>query len=102
MNEITLERINNIAKDIIDDTEWVNDSHTKAEHNGIKDGLERLIRHLEETESAEECIECGDKFNEFQGILEERTCMTCILKAEDPDVIRPSTLTKKGDHDDKL
>jgi len=49
-----------------------------------------------------ECVECGDKFNEFQGILEERTCMTCILKAEDPDVIRPSTLTKKGDHDDKL
>jgi len=48
---ITLERIKNIAKDIIDDTEWVNDSHTKAEHNGIKDGLERLMRHLEETES---------------------------------------------------
>jgi len=47
---ITLERIKNIAKDIIDDTEWVNDSHTKAEHNGIKDGLERLIRHLEEVD----------------------------------------------------
>ena len=49
--EITLERIKNIAKDIIVDTEWVNDSHTEAEHNGIKDGLERLIRHLEDIES---------------------------------------------------
>ena len=41
------------------------------------------------------CIECGDKFNEFQGDMDERTCMTCILKAEDPDVIRPSALTEE-------
>ena len=41
------------------------------------------------------CVECGDKFNKFQGILEERTCMTCILKREDPDVIRPIKLTGK-------
>ena len=60
------------------------------------------IEEIEENQTNVECVECGDKFNEFQGILEERTCMTCILKAEDPDVIRPSTLTKKGDHDDKL
>jgi len=39
------------------------------------------------------CIECGDKFNKFQGSLEERTCMTCILKAEDPDAIRPAPIT---------
>ena len=39
------------------------------------------------------CIECGDKFNKFQGSMEERTCMTCILKAEDPDVIRPAPVT---------
>ena len=42
-----------------------------------------------------ECVECGDRFNKFQGILEERTCMTCILKREDPDAIRPSMLTKE-------
>ena len=36
------------------------------------------------------CIECGDKFNKFQGSMEERTCMTCILKAEDTDAIIPS------------
>ena len=54
------------------------------------------IEEIEENQTNVECVECGDKFNEFQGILEERTCMTCILKAEDPDVIRPSTLTKKG------
>jgi len=41
------------------------------------------------------CIECGDKFNKFQGSLEERTCMTCILKAEDPDVIRPAPVTTR-------
>ena len=42
-----------------------------------------------------ECVECGDRFNKFQGILEEGTCMTCILKREDPDVIRPTMLTKE-------
>ena len=41
------------------------------------------------------CIECGDKFNKFQGSLEERTCMTCILKAEDPDAIRPAPITTR-------
>lgn len=45
---ITIERIENIAQDIISDDEWVNDSHSKAEHNGIKDGLNRLINHLKE------------------------------------------------------
>ena len=47
---ITIERLKNIAKDIIADDEWVNDSHTKSEHEGVKAGLEMLIRHLEETE----------------------------------------------------
>ena len=42
-----------------------------------------------------ECVECGDKFNKFQGDMDERTCMTCILKREDPDVIRPIKLTGK-------
>ena len=41
------------------------------------------------------CIECGDKFNKFQGDMDERTYMTCVLKREDPDVIRPSMLTKE-------
>jgi hypothetical protein len=45
---ITIDRIKNIAKDIIADDEWVNDSHTKSEHAGVKAGLEMLIRHLEE------------------------------------------------------
>ena len=48
MITVELERLKNIAKDIIADDEWVNDSHTKSEHEGIKDGLNRLIRHLEE------------------------------------------------------
>ena len=41
------------------------------------------------------CIECGDRFNEFQGDVDERTCMTCVLKKESPDVIRPSILTEE-------
>ena len=41
------------------------------------------------------CIECGDKFNEFQGDMDERTCMTCVLKREDPDVIRPLRIRLK-------
>ena len=47
---LTIERIKNIADDIIADDEWVNDSHTQSEHTGIKAGLYTLIRHLEETE----------------------------------------------------
>ena len=49
---ITIERIKNIAEDIIADDEWVNDSHTEAEHDGIKAGLYSLIHHLEETSNA--------------------------------------------------
>ena len=42
------ERLKNIAEDIIADDEWVKDSHTQSEHNGIKAGLYALIHHLEE------------------------------------------------------
>ena len=34
------------------------------------------------------CIECGDKFNGYTGDMDERTCLTCILKEEDPEVIK--------------
>ena len=43
----TLERIKNIVTDIKADDEWVNDSHTKAEHNGVCRGLDMLVKHLE-------------------------------------------------------
>tara|TARA_R100000654_G_C2652123_1_gene123357 strand:- start:186 stop:353 length:168 start_codon:yes stop_codon:yes gene_type:complete len=49
MSEITLETIKRIAKDIKEYDEWVNDSHTKAKHNGVCEGLDMLIEHLEET-----------------------------------------------------
>ena len=48
-----LDRIKNIAKDIMDDKEWVNDSHSKSEHKGIVDGLSRLINHMELAEKYE-------------------------------------------------
>ena len=35
---ITLERIEWIAEDILDDDGWVNDSHTHAEYKGMKAG----------------------------------------------------------------
>jgi len=57
---MNINKIKRIAKDIIADDEWVNDSHTRAEHTGIKDGLMRLIRHLEETE--EEWFFDAEKF----------------------------------------
>ena len=44
----SFQRIKNIAEDIIADDEWVNDSLTRAEHEGVKEGLYMLIRHLEE------------------------------------------------------
>tara|TARA_B100000963_G_C22606745_1_gene662888 strand:+ start:1543 stop:1839 length:297 start_codon:yes stop_codon:yes gene_type:complete len=46
---ISEDKIKRIAQDIINDDEWVNDSHSQAEHNGIRNGLERLLNHLEET-----------------------------------------------------
>jgi len=45
---ITLERIKNIADDIIADDDWVNVSRSQAKHSGIKAGLYALIHHLEE------------------------------------------------------
>ncbi len=48
--KIELERIKRIAKDIISDDEWVNDSHSSAEHQGIKSGLDMLVTHLEQME----------------------------------------------------
>ena len=55
---ITIERIKNIAEDIIADDELFvkvqtsfNDRDTQSEHSGIKAGLYALIHHLEEVYS---------------------------------------------------
>ena len=58
---MNLNRIKKIAKDIISDDEWVNDSHSQAEHTGIKDGLNRLIKHLEETDGKPYWFHKADK-----------------------------------------
>ena len=50
MSEITLERIKRIAKDIKEDDEWVNDSHTATKYIGVLEGLDIIIKHLEETQ----------------------------------------------------
>tara|TARA_R100001463_G_scaffold116203_1_gene171464 strand:- start:237 stop:413 length:177 start_codon:yes stop_codon:yes gene_type:complete len=53
---ITIERLKDIAEDIIADDEWVNDSHTQSEHNGVKAGLYALIHHLEEVDDEQQNI----------------------------------------------
>jgi len=45
---ITIEQIKNIVKDIKDDIEWVNDSRSIAEYLGVCNGLDMLVRHIEE------------------------------------------------------
>ena len=65
---ITLQKIKNIAKDIKEDKEWVNDSHTFSEHKGICDGLDRLVRHLTEVEITNEIIELKTQKTQTQEI----------------------------------
>ena len=48
---ITLEELKNAVKDIKADDEWVNDSHTKAEHRGVCRGLDMLVNHFEEVKT---------------------------------------------------
>ena len=42
------------------------------------------------------CIECGDKFDKFSGDMDERTCLTCVLKNEDPEVIKEDNFALDG------
>jgi len=44
--KVTVEEIKNIAREIIADDGWVNDSHTESEHHGIIVGLYELIEKL--------------------------------------------------------
>lgn len=47
MKNITIEKIKKLTrKIIIDNQEWVNDSHTETEHHGIVVGLYELIEKL--------------------------------------------------------
>jgi hypothetical protein len=45
---VELELIKSIIRDIKNDKDWVNDSESRAEYRGICDGLDRLVRHIEE------------------------------------------------------
>ena len=40
-----IEKVKRIVEDIKSDKEWVNDSHTVAEYEGVKSGLDMLVRH---------------------------------------------------------
>ena len=45
---ITLDELKNAVQDIKEDDEWVNDSHSKSEHDGVCMGLDMLVQHFEE------------------------------------------------------
>ena len=45
---ITLDELKNAVQDIKQDAEWVNDSHSKLEHDGVCMGLDMLVQHFEE------------------------------------------------------
>ena len=51
---ITIQRIKNIADDIIESNEeWVNDSHSASEYQGMINALNMLIEHLDEVQDNE-------------------------------------------------
>lgn len=62
-----IEKIKRIAEDIKSDKEWVNDSHTAAEYEGVKSGLDMLVRHLEETK---EETKTAHNSNQMKDIIE--------------------------------
>ena len=66
--KMQLEKIKRIVDDIKKDKEWVNDSHTAAEYEGVKSGLDMLVRHLEETTDEQDLIEVStqDLRNELE------------------------------------
>ena len=45
------------------------------------------------------CIECGHKFDKYTGDMDVRMCLTCILKAQDPDVIKSDNVSYAEDID---
>ena len=52
---ITLQELKNAVADIkYSELEWVNDSHSKSEYDGICNGLDMLVRHFQELSDAEE------------------------------------------------
>jgi|TARA_R100000482_G_scaffold54312_1_gene19485 hypothetical protein len=44
--KITVKELIKVADAIKSDISWVNDSHTKAEHRGICEGLNCLVGHF--------------------------------------------------------
>ena len=51
---ITLEQLKNAVADIKEsEKEWVQDSHTEAEYQGVCEGLDMLVRHFQEISDAE-------------------------------------------------
>jgi len=39
-------------------------------------------------DNAVTCVVCGDDFDKFSGDTIHVTCLTCILKEEDPETIK--------------
>ena len=45
------------------------------------------------------CIECGHKFDKYTGDMDVRMCLTCVLKSQDPDVIKSDNVSYAEDID---
>ena len=63
---IKIEDLKRAIQDIKDDKDWVNDSHSNAEHMGLCQGLDRLLRHFKEVSK-----EKYTSVNELNNILKE-------------------------------
>jgi len=51
--DITLKRLQNVCKDIKDSWDMPNDSHTKAEYNGMYEALDMVVKHFKELKENE-------------------------------------------------
>ena len=71
--QIELHRLKNAVKDIKENWDSPNDSHTKAEYNGMCEGLDMIVKHFQEIIESEIDEEYEKwKWEEFKRIYGDR------------------------------
>tara|TARA_R110002012_G_scaffold69431_1_gene179742 strand:- start:11680 stop:11952 length:273 start_codon:yes stop_codon:yes gene_type:complete len=61
--QIELHRLKNAVKDIKEGWVSPNDSHTKAEYNGMCEGLDMLLKHFQEINEENKSISIEDRLD---------------------------------------
>jgi len=61
--QIELHRLKNAVKDIKEGWASPNDSHTKAEYNGMCEGLDMLLKHFKEINEENKSISIEDRLD---------------------------------------